>query len=325
MKKPSFQLTDDSQSSQENNEEETKQEQAQSLTVPVIEQHAQQLFLPSPTTLHVSPRSEELNEGPSENSGQYALEQDFIEESKDFELVGAENKQSRQMDSQESNGMQGTQGAQVESAGAAALQLPAPFQPQQRDSTASSAGEQRISVGKSEGTATVPSQTAKHLQVQARSKILEKHLMRQFYDNTIHGIGNELKIEEVFPGHHMLQLWNLWELLITETPLLVVGGDPSECSHAILTALSLITPLTTQADFRPYVTVQNDDVLEYHDAIKQGQVGNLILGISSPLLARNFQQFPAILHMDSSYFRDKKFKDPAQCAMTSKILRAKRS
>ena len=109
----------------------------------------------------------------------------------------------------------------------------------------------------------------------------------------------------------MLQLWNLWELLITETPLLVVGGDPSECSHAILTALSLITPLTTQADFRPYVTVQNDDVLEYHDAIKQGQVGNLILGISSPLLARNFQQFPAILHMDSSYFRDKKFKDPA--------------
>ena len=44
------------------------------------------------------------------------------------------------MDSQGSNGMQGTQGAQVESAGNAALQLPSPFQPQQRDSTAS-AGE----------------------------------------------------------------------------------------------------------------------------------------------------------------------------------------
>ena len=92
--------------------------------------------------------------------------------------------------------------------------------------------------------------------------------MKQFYDNTIHGIGNELKIEECFKGHYMLLLWNLWELLITETPLLVVGGDPSECSHAILTMLSLITPLTTQADFRPYVTVQNDDVLEYHDDIR---------------------------------------------------------
>ena len=80
-------------------------------------------------------------------------------------------------------------------------------------------------------------------------------LIQQFYDRQIHGIGDELKIQDVFPGHHFLQLWSLWELLITETPLLVVGGDPSECSHAILTILSLITPLTTQADFRPYVTV----------------------------------------------------------------------
>lgn len=135
-------------------------------------------------------------------------------------------------------------------------------------------------------------------------------MMKQFYDNTIHGIGNELKIEEVFEGHHILNLWSLWEILITETPLLVVGGDPSQCSHAILTMLSLITPLTTQADFRPYVTVQNDDVLEYHDAIKQGQVGNLLLGISSPLLARNFREFPAILRMDAPYYREKKWKDP---------------
>ena len=92
--------------------------------------------------------------------------------------------------------------------------------------------------------------------------------MKQFYNNTIHGIGNELKIETVFKGHHIFQLWSLWELLITETPLLVVGSDPSECSHAILTMLSLITHLTTQADFRPYVTVQNDDVLEYQENIK---------------------------------------------------------
>lgn len=94
--------------------------------------------------------------------------------------------------------------------------------------------------------------------------------MKQLYDNAIHGIGNELKIQECFKGHNIFLLWNLWEILVTETPLLVVGGDPTECSHAILTMLSLITPLTTQADFRTYVTVQNDDVIEYADAIKQG-------------------------------------------------------
>ncbi len=149
--------------------------------------------------------------------------------------------------------------------------------------------------------------------------------MKQFYNNSIHGIGNELKIETVFKGHHIFQLWSLWELLITETPLLVVGSDPSECSHAILTILSLITPLTTQADFRPYVTVQNDDVLEYQENIKQGQVGNLLLGISSPLLARNFQQFPAILRMDNAYYRDKKWRDPKDSELNAKLLKAKRS
>ena len=29
-------------------------------------------------------------------------------------------------------------------------------------------------------------------------------------------------------------------------------------------------------------------MLAYYDDIRQGQVGNLLLGISSPLLARNF-------------------------------------
>jgi len=73
------------------------------------------------------------------------------------------------------------------------------------------------------------------------------------------------------------------------------------------------------------VTIQNDDVLEYHDAIKKGQVSNIIIGISSPLLARNFEKFPAILRMDSAYYRDKKLKDPKVCELTPKILKTKTS
>ena len=53
----------------------------------------------------------------------------------------------------------------------------------------------------------------------------------------------------------------------------------------------------------------------HHDAIKQGQVSNLILGISSPLLARNFQQFPAILRLDANYYKDKKWRDPKHCEL----------
>ena len=71
------------------------------------------------------------------------------------------------------------------------------------------------------------------------------------------------------------------------------------------------------------MTVQNDDVLDYHEGIKKGQISNVILGISSPLLAKNFDRFPAILRMDSAYYRDKKIKDPKVCGLTPKILKSK--
>ena len=58
------------------------------------------------------------------------------------------------------------------------------------------------------------------------------------------------------------------------------------------------------------MTVQNDDVLEYSEAVKKGQVDNLIIGISSPLLAKYFEKFPAILHLDEPFFKDKKSKNP---------------
>ena len=130
--------------------------------------------------------------------------------------------------------------------------------------------------------------------------------MKQFFDNTIKGIGDELKIEEAFPGYTLLLLWNLWELLITEQPLLVVGGDPRECSHAILTALSLVHPLTSFADVRPYLTIQNCDTEVYHEMLKQGVEPKAVIGISSPLLTKNFSTFPAILRLDNNFFKDSK-------------------
>ena len=77
-----------------------------------------------------------------------------------------------------------------------------------------------------------------------------------------------MKIQDVFPGHTVLLMWNIWELVITETPFLVVGGDPREASHAILTMLSLIHPLTISADCRPYLTILNTDLEVYQDMVR---------------------------------------------------------
>lgn len=80
---------------------------------------------------------------------------------------------------------------------------------------------------------------------------------------------NQLMVQETFPGQLPILLWTLWELLITEEPLLIIGNDPMECSHAVLTLLSLIAPLTSTADIRPYITVLNNDMLVYSEMVQQ--------------------------------------------------------
>jgi len=57
---------------------------------------------------------------------------------------------------------------------------------------------------------------------------------------------------------------------VTEQPLLVVANDPKECSHAVLTCLSLIHPLVTTADVRPYLTVMDEDTEVYTKMVKAG-------------------------------------------------------
>ena len=57
-------------------------------------------------------------------------------------------------------------------------------------------------------------------------------------------------------------------------------------------------------------------MLEYYDEIKKGNLSNLILGVSSPLLAKNFEKFHAILRLDQAYYNEKKIKNPKNEELT---------
>ena len=48
------------------------------------------------------------------------------------------------------------------------------------------------------------------------------------------------------------QLWLLWELVLTNQPILVASPTPAQCSDAVIALVSLISPLEYQGDFRPY-------------------------------------------------------------------------
>jgi len=82
-------------------------------------------------------------------------------------------------------------------------------------------------------------------------------------------------------------LWSLWELALTEQPIIIVGDDPSECSHAVLILMSLLSPLkpAQTVDFRPYITLYEGDVKDFSSRVKTGgSLGNVIMGVSNPYL-----------------------------------------
>jgi len=67
--------------------------------------------------------------------------------------------------------------------------------------------------------------------------------------------------------------------------LIIVGDDPSESSHAVLILLSLLSPIHSTADYRPYLTLYEGDVKEIQArAKKTGSIGNSIIGVSNPFL-----------------------------------------
>ena len=116
---------------------------------------------------------------------------------------------------------------------------------------------------------------------------LKHKLVQSLYLCQPQCLSDELKIQESFPGYTSLLLWNIWELIITGTSLLIVGNNPKECSHAVLTALSLIHPLTSAADVRPYLTVLNSDTEYFCELVKKKQTPDCIIGIANPLLVKN--------------------------------------
>lgn len=85
-----------------------------------------------------------------------------------------------------------------------------------------------------------------------------------------------------------------------------MADDPYECSHAVLIILSLISPLKTNADYRPYITIYDSDIKEIAIQTKKKLYGNLILGVSNPYIVTYLGQMPAVFHFERGHFIEKK-------------------
>ena len=131
----------------------------------------------------------------------------------------------------------------------------------------------------------------------------------------------DIIVQKYFQGQFLLKLWEPWELIMTETPLLLVADNPSECSHAVILLLSLISPLKSSADYRPYVTIYENDIKEFMQLSKEKKIGNVILGVSNPYFTKIFSGYPAVLRMDSSYYDELQVLSPKNEGLDAKSLK----
>ena len=114
---------------------------------------------------------------------------------------------------------------------------------------------------------------------------------------------------------------------MSEAPLLVVGEDPSECSHVVLVLISLLAPLRLPrtADYRPYITLYDTDAKDFAVRGKTpAGLGNAVLGVSNPYLVTFIggnTNPPAVLHLERAHFLERKYQCPKDIELTSKAVK----
>lgn len=95
-----------------------------------------------------------------------------------------------------------------------------------------------------------------------------------------------------------MHLWLLWELVLTNAPILVISPSPALASEAVLALVSMTSPLSYCGDYRPYFTINQTDFKDYtKKQSKEGNVGPIIMGVTNPFFSQTFSHWPNILRV----------------------------
>lgn len=93
----------------------------------------------------------------------------------------------------------------------------------------------------------------------------------------------------------------------------------------ISSVISLIHPLKFMGDYRPYITMYEDDTKKYNELYNAKKTPLVVMGTCNPYLSRMFENFPAILHMEKEYYIENKLIPPHQRKMSEFIKSEKPS
>ena len=80
-------------------------------------------------------------------------------------------------------------------------------------------------------------------------------------------------------------MWTLWESILLNKSVLIMGANPQQVSHAVLGTISLISPFVYSGNVNPYTTVYDPNL-----DLFQSQPSNWIFGGTNPLFHKLFKK-----------------------------------
>ncbi|MCO5603557.1 hypothetical protein L7F22_057708 [Adiantum nelumboides] len=114
-----------------------------------------------------------------------------------------------------------------------------------------------------------------------------------------HGIFHEADVFGIFRGI-LMQLWELWELVLIGEPLLVIAPTPSQCCEAVAALVGLMAPLPCSVDFRPYFTIHDPDFTVLNSLREGEPVPPMILGVTNLFFLKVMRTLPHVVSVGPS-------------------------
>jgi len=74
----------------------------------------------------------------------------------------------------------------------------------------------------------------------------------------------------------------------------------------VSSVISLVHPLKFMGDYRPYITMYDNDIKSYAALFKEKKRPLVVMGSCNPYLARLIENFPAVLHLEKGYYMENK-------------------
>ncbi|XP_057804954.1 uncharacterized protein LOC131020264 [Salvia miltiorrhiza] len=97
----------------------------------------------------------------------------------------------------------------------------------------------------------------------------------------------------------LLQLWKLWELLLSGEPILIIAPTPPQCSEAVSGLVSLVAPLLLSVDFRPYFTIHDPEFASLNSLSQGSSFPPMILGVTNLFFLKALRNMPHIISVGS--------------------------